>query len=399
MTRTLLGLSIGSGLESVDAVAIRAEGLGLTLIPRAMPAVRVAFAPAVRDVIRASMTSAAPMSPEFLRAIADTVVFAARQALSKASVSPRDTFAAGLFDPTRPAAAVPIHWPEVAGVVADQLGVTVVHGFADRDRAAGGSARPITAVADFLLFRNESETRLIVHLGAVASVLLVPARESVSGVFGFEVGPCNQLLDAILFHGSRGKECVDAGGKTAVQGVCLEPLLAKWLEHPHLTRLPPKSVHPEAFGRSFLLAAFDAARQLNASLSDLLCTATHLAARAICDASRLPQMKPDSPRRVVLTGGGVRNGLLWQRVSQQFGDQVERAEAVGVPALARNAASAAVLAALTCDGITGNLPVLTGAIGGRLLGHFTPGDNRNWARCAAWLADQSGDYSRANRAA
>ncbi len=146
--------------------------------------------------------------------------------------------------------------------------------------------------------------------------------------------------------------------------------------------MPPKSVHNEAFGRSFLLAAFDAARQLNAGLPDLLCTATHLAARAIGDASRLPQLKPEVPRHVLLTGGGVRNGLLWQRVSQQFGDKVERADAVGVPALSRNAAAAAVLAALTCDGIAGNLPVLTGATGGRLLGHILPGDNRNWARCA-----------------
>lgn len=399
MTRTLLGLSVGSGLEGVDAVAVRAEGLGLALVPRVVPAARIAFPPAVRDVIRASVGSPAPLPPEFSRAVADTAVFAARQALGKASVSPRDTFAAGLLEPARPTAPVPIHWPEVAGRVADQLGVTVLHGFADRDRAAGGTARPITALADFLLFRSDTETRLVVHLGAVAGVLLAPARESVIAAFGFEAGPCNQLLDALLFHGTRGKEHVDAGGKKAVQGVCLEPLLAKWLEHPHLTRTPPKSVHPEAFGRSFLLAAFDAARQLNASLSDLLCTATHLVARAVGDACRLPPTKPDSPRRVLLTGGGVRNGLLWQRVSQQFGDKMERADAAGVPVLSCNAAAAAVLAALTCDGIAGNLPVLTGATGGRLLGHIAPGDNRNWARCAAWLADQTGDYPRATRAA
>ena len=102
---------------------------------------------------------------------------------------------------------------------------------------------------------------------------------------------------------------------------------------------------------------------------------------------------------MLLTGGGVRNGFLWQLVAQQFGGSVERADVTGVPAQARNACAAAVLAALTCDGVSGNLPVLTGASGGRLLGHITPGDNRNWARCAAWLADQTGDYPRANRAA
>lgn len=399
MSRTLLGLAISSGLEGVDAVAARIEGLGLDVVPRIVPTARISFPPNVRDAIRASANTPALFPPDFICAIADTIVFAARQALSKAAVSPRDTFAAGFLGPSRPVATVPIHWPEVAGRVADQLGITVLHGFADRDRAAGGTGHSITAAADFLLFHNEAESRLRVHLGAVASVLFLPAGGNVSAAYGFETGPGNQLLDAILFHGSRGKEHIDAGGKKAVQGRCLEPLLARWLEHPHLTRTPPKSVHAEAFGRSFLLAAFDAARQLNAGLPDLLCTATHLAARAIGDACQRPQMKANGPRRVLLSGGGVRNGFLWQRVAQQFGGNVERIDAFGVPALARNAAAAAILAALTCDGITGNLPLLTGATGGRLLGHISPGDNRNWARCAAWLADQTGDYPRTNRAA
>jgi anhydro-N-acetylmuramic acid kinase len=83
-------------------------------------------------------------------------------------------------------------------------------------------------------------------------------------------------------------------------------------------------------------------------------------------------MKPDAPRRVLLSGGGVRNGFLWQLVAKQFGGAVERTDAAGVPALARNAAGAAVLAALLCDGVPGNLPLLTGATGGRLLGpHLT----------------------------
>jgi anhydro-N-acetylmuramic acid kinase len=398
MSRTFIGLSVGSGLEGVDAVAVRVEGLGLDLKPRLVPAGRIVFPPAVRDVIRAGNVSTAIL-PDFLRAVADTAVYAARQAMSKAAVSPRDTFAASLLEPQRPVAAMPIHWPEVAQRVAEQTGVTVLHGFADRDRAAGGTGHPLTAAADFLLFRDTTENRLLIHLGAVASVLLVPARGNVTTAFGFDAGPGNQLFDAILFHGTRGKEHVDAGGKKAVQGHCLEPLLARWLEHPHLTRTPPKTVHADAFGRSFLLAVFDAARQLTAGLPDLLCTATHLAARAIGSAAKAPATQPDTPRRVLLTGGGVRNGFLWQLVSQQFNGKVERTDAVGVPSLSRNAAAAAVLAALTCDGVPGNLPILTGATGGRLLGHITPGDNRNWARCAAWLADQTGDYPRANRAA
>ena len=108
----------------------------------------------------------------------------------------------------------------------------------------------------------------------------------------------------------------DPGGKKAVQGTAWSRSWRAWLEHPHLTRTPPKTVHADAFGRSFLLAAFDAARQLNAGLPDLLCTATHLVARAIGEAAKrwlpvLPGLRQD-----LVTGGGVRNGFLWQLMAR-----------------------------------------------------------------------------------
>jgi anhydro-N-acetylmuramic acid kinase len=398
MTRFLVGLSVGSGLEGVDATIVRAAGVGLDLVPRAERAVRVPFPPAARDVLRPAAAPSAGSSPELVRNVADTAVHAVRVVLTQAGVSPRDVFAAALLDPARPAADVPIPWPDVADRVAEQTGLTVLHGFRSRDRAAGGTGHPITAAAEYLLLRDAKEDRLLVHLGAATAVLFVPAGARVSAAVGFEAGPGNQLLDALVFHGTRGREPTDPGGKKAVQGCCRDPLLARWLEHPFLTRKPPKSLHADAFGRSFLLTGFDTARQLGAGLPDLLCTATHLVARAVGDACRkwLPQA---NGKRVLLTGGGVRNGFLWQLVGQQFDGKLGRADEAGLPPLARNAAAAAVLAALTCDGVAGNLPLLTGAAGGRLVGHIAPGDGRSWARCAAWIADQTRDYPQANRAA
>ena len=148
------------------------------------------------------------------------------------------------------------------------------------------------------------------------------------------------------------------------------------------------------------MAAFEEARQLGIGLPDLLCTATHLVARTLGTAARALLPTLPTLRQVLVTGGGVRNGFLWQLVSQQFaGEVVSRADEEGVPVLARNAASAAVLAALTCDGVAGNIAVITGASGGRLLGQIAPGDTRNWAKVAAWLADQAGEYPRVDRAA
>ncbi|MBA4190313.1 MAG: hypothetical protein C0467_20190 [Planctomycetaceae bacterium] len=401
MSRLLIGLSVGSGLEGVDAAAVQATGIGTELTPKVPASVRVAFPLTVRDFLRTARPGTPlAVSPDALRNIAETAVHSVRHVLTRIGVSARDTFVAAFLEPAHPIAEVAVPWPEVTDRIAEQTGLTVVHAFRQRDRAAGGSGHPITAVADYLLFRDPNAPRLLVHLGAVTTLLLVPAGSKVSGVVGFEAGPGNQLLDALIFHGTRGKELADPGGKKAVQGKCVEPLLKRWLDHPHLTRTPPKSVHPEAFGRSFLLDAFETARQLGAGLPDLLCTATHLAARTIGHAARTWLPPVPTFGKILATGGGVRNGFLWQLVSQQFGtDTVVRSDEVGIPAQARNAAAAAVLAALTCDGVAGNLSVLTGATGGRLLGHLTPGDGRNWAKVAAWIADQTGEYPRATRAA
>lgn len=392
MSRTLVGLSVGSGLEGADACVVRAPGVGLALGPTVPKAVRVLFPPAARDQLRPGATA----SVDLVRNVGDTLVHAARTVMLQAGVTGRDVFAAGLLAPARAADAL-VPWPEVADRVAEQMGLTVVHGFRGRDRAAGGTGQPVTAAADFLLFHAAAEDRVVVHLGSATQVVLVPASGKLADVVAYEAGPGNQLLDALVYHGTRGKDATDPGGKRAVQGCCLDPLLARWLDHPHLTRKPPKAVHPDAFGRSFLLAAFDAARQLGAGLPDLLCTATHLIARA---AARDWLPPAAAPRRVVLSGGGVRNGFLWQRLVHEFGSTpVARSDEVGVPPLARTAAGAAVLAALTCDGVPGNLPVWTGAAGGRLLGQFAPGDARNWARVTAWAADQAADAPRSLRAA
>jgi len=95
------------------------------------------------------------------------------------------------------------------------------------------------------------------------------------------------------------------------------------------------------------------------------------------------------PQRVLLSGGGVRNGLLWHLLEQQFGGvPLERTDKHGVPSDARKALTFGILAALTLDGVPANVPSATGAAGSRLLGSLTPGSPANWARCLGWMAAQ-----------
>jgi anhydro-N-acetylmuramic acid kinase len=252
--------------------------------------------------------------------------------------------------------------------------------------SVGGQGAPLTALVDYLQFHHPDESRLLIHLGGLARVVYVPANGRIQDLFGYEAGPCNMLLDSMMRRMTGGRESCDSGGKHAVQGRCLEPLLERWLALPYLQRRPPKSLPRQGFGDDFAQQAVELARQNGWTLHDLLCTATHFVARGITDS--LKRFLPHRSGRVFLSGGGVRNGLLWHLLQQQLGE-MHKLDALGVPSDVRKPLAFGVLAALTLDGVPANVPAATGAAGARVLGNITPGSTSNWARCLGWMARQT----------
>jgi anhydro-N-acetylmuramic acid kinase len=288
----------------------------------------------------------------------------------------------------------------MAAVVAERCGVTAVSDFRSRDLAAGGQGAPLAALTDYLLLRHPSESRALLHLGGMARLVYLPAGCRLHEVLGFEAGPCNLLLDNLVRQLTAGRESFDTGGKHAVQGKCIEPLLQSWLAHPALQRRPPRSLPRQPFAEEFAQQAFTHARQHQNRLHDLLCTATHFVARNITTAMRrfLPAGASSSGQqtgsrppidRVLLSGGGVRNGLLWHLLEQQLGIPLARTDEAGIPADLRKPLSFGLLAGLTLDGVAANVPSATGAAGSRLLGNLTPGSSSNWAKCLQWMAQQA----------
>ena len=399
--RVLIGLSVGSGVEAADATVVHTDGTGPALSARVAGTARVSLGAELRDAGRHLLRQADPWPTGLARELAAELAMAARKAVGTAGGDLRDVLCAGFLtrlpdanpDPDRPSGSV-------ADFLAEQTGLTVVAGFRGRDVAAGGSGHLLTAAADAALFRDPGEERLLIHLGSVTSVLRIPPGGKPSEITGFEAGPGNRLLDDLTALGTRGRDLCDHGGTRAVQGRCLEPLLARWLAHPVLARKPPKAVPRAAFGAPFLTDAFETARASGGTLNDLLCTATHSVTRCVgrdCE-TWLPPIA--GLRRVLVSGGGSRNGFQWKLLEQQFpGQSVERIDAVGVPTTARSAAAAAVLAGLTLDGVAANLPLVTGAAGGRLVGRIVPGDQRSWSACIAWMTEQVNGYSAFPRAA
>ena len=394
--RWIIGVASGSSADGVDAALIELDGAGLDPRVSLIRSLQQPYTPELRDSIRRASSGSCDVREIAVlnRLLGETFAFAARAVADRASISFQDVQCIGCTGHTiwheyegRSPSSLGVG---LAAVIAERCGVTVVSDFRSRDLAAGGQGVPLAALPDFLLFQHEREGRVLLHLGGLARVVFLPAGGRCSDVIGFEASPCNLLLDALMRHLTGGRESYDAGGKHAVQGRCLEPLLEHWLAHPSLQRRPPRSLPRHLFGSDFVAETVRHARQLNGSLHDLLCTATHRIARGIAHA--LKTYLPPGKRvdRIYLSGGGTRNGLLWRLLEQQIpGIPLERTDTLGVPASARKALTVAMLAGLTVDGVPGNVPTATGAAGSRLLGSLTPGSPDNWARCVAWMAAQT----------
>ncbi len=393
-SRFVIGLSSSSRGDGAEAVLLNIDGIGLDLRIEPVQALRLPHPKDVRTLLQQTVTATTTQTRNICllhRLLGETFAAAARLVADRAGLSLQQVQCIGCPGHTlwhesegRFPATLTIGTP---AIVAERTGVTTVSDFRDRDLAAGGQAAPLSAVTDFLLFRDETETRVVLHLGDVARLVYLPAGGRLQEVLGFDVGPCTGLLDTVMRHLSAGKESYDPGGKHAVQGHCIDGLLERWLEHPYLQRRPPKSFPRNGWDEAFAIAAMEQARQMDASLHDLLCTCTHFVATGIVQSIQrfLPALQ--APVRVLLSGGGVRNGLLWRLLEQQLADMtLDRTDPFGVPSDIRRAVTAGLLATLTIDGVPASVPSATGASGTRLLGCLTPGSSANWARCLAWMA-------------
>jgi anhydro-N-acetylmuramic acid kinase len=395
--RWIIGLTSGSSADGVDAALLEIEGVGLNLKIRLVQAVHQPYGAELHDMLGRAAGPKPSDSREICllhRLLGETFAAAARQVADRASFTLHKTQCIGCAGHTVR------HDPEgrfpstlalgMAAIVAERTGITTVHDFRSRDMAAGGQGAPLVALADFLLFHHFHESRVMLHLGGLARLVFLPRSGRVQEIQGFEPGPCNMLLDALIRQATGGRERYDPGGKHAVQGRCLEPVLQRWLGHPYLLRRPPKSLPRHLFGEEFVAQVLRQAREENWSVHDLLCTATHFVARAITGAMRRYLPSGLLPDRVLLTGGGIRNGLLLHLLKQQLGAiPLDQSDVHGVPAEIRKAVAIGVLTALCVDGVPANVPSATGAVGSRLLGAWTPGSPLNWARCLAWMAAQS----------
>jgi len=270
-----------------------------------------------------------------------------------------------------------------ASVLATLTGITTVGNFRPADMVLGGQGAPLVPFADAVLFTHPTKTRAVQNIGGIANVTYLPPTgrpRATAKIFAFDTGPGNMLLDAVVSLASDGKRRYDEGGRLAAKGSLDMRLFRELQSHPYFTRKPPKSTGREEFGQQFL----DRYKNENGGerklkIENILHTLTRLTAWSIADAYL--QFLPGIPDEVILCGGGADNPVLVRMLTEEFAAVgspiVKRIDDFGIPNKAKEAASFALLAVATLDGVAGNVPSVTGAVRPTILGVIAPQAERH----------------------
>ena len=258
-------------------------------------------------------------------------------------------------------------------VIAHRTGIPTIADFRVADVAAGGQGAPLVPYVDFLLFRRSNRTIALQNIGGIANVTLIPAGAGSTEVLAADTGPGNMIVDAVTEIVTSGEYTYDSGGQLAARGQPCEPLIEKWMKHPFIQANPPKTTGREAFGMEFVRDAIEQAEAKQLSDSDIIATATGFTSRTIFDFYRRFLLPNYSCDEIVVSGGGVHNLTLMQRLKMLFNPiPIRIIDAYGIPSDAKEAIAFAVLANEAVYGNCGNLPRATGASQSKVLGKFVP---------------------------
>ena len=115
------------------------------------------------------------------------------------------------------------------------------------------------------------------------------------------------------------------------------------LRHPYFAKSPPKSLDRDTFGVTYVRALTRRRPELRGP--DLVATVTEFVARSVADAYARHVPKGERIADVVVSGGGVHNPVLMDRLRQLVAPWRVRSSAeVGVDPDAKEAVAFAILA-------------------------------------------------------
>lgn len=260
-----------------------------------------------------------------------------------------------------------------SSLLAYLTGCRVVSDFRRADCAAGGQGAPLVPFADWILFSDPQESRLLLNLGGIANITYLAAGAALDQVIAFDTGPANCLSDWLCRSFDPSGPGFDENGQRAQKGRVIDGLLERFMGDEYFVRPPPKSTDGPQ-----MIAAFQRAMSqipgVESQLNDLLATAAAIVARTITQA-----VKGYPAGQWIVSGGGCANAAIMQELRRSLapGVSIRSPDDWGIASQAKEALAFALLGAATLTGVCSNVPRVTGARQPMILGTITPAVNRD----------------------
>ena len=250
--------------------------------------------------------------------------------------------------------------------IAEQTGITTIADFRRRDIAAGGQGAPLVPAFHQAVFHSSEKNRAILNIGGMANLTLLTTQQSQTT--GFDTGPGNVLMDG--WSRRHLNKPYDDEGNWAASGNLITDLLTDLLKHPFFKRSPPKSTGRDAFDIDWVDHVLTPTHH-HLKAEDVARTLLELTARSVCDALALSTM--EKPDQLLVCGGGAHNVLLMNTLRELLDTTaVTTTEDYGIHPDWVEATAFAWLAKQTLLHKPGNLPAVTGARRGVILGAIYP---------------------------
>jgi len=375
-TRFAIGLTCGSAARGVDAALVRIKGSGTNLHIKYVKSKHFPYAPGMHTRLIVARKDAREVAllnfelGEFLADAAQEMIRVAQTELCEVDFVAVDGYTVSHNPPRGYDLAIGTFQIGEPAIIAERTQHPVVSDFRSRDMAAGGQGGPISAYADWALFARDDRTVARLHLGGITSVTVIPPK--FDEIVAFDAGPGMVVLDGAVRQLTSGTQEMDIKGAAAVKGVVIDEFLEFLLDHPYFAKVPPKTTSrdefaPETYLRDALMARKDH------SLDDLLATVTAAVSYCLVRAYNRFVKPQYTVSRVIVSGGGVKNQALMQRLKNGMSDAVLRAsDEYGLPADALDAIGVAVLGNESLCGKPSNVRHATGAQQAVVLGRITP---------------------------
>jgi len=257
-------------------------------------------------------------------------------------------------------------------VIAGRTGIPCVSDFRPADLAAGGQGAPLVPFTEYLLYREEKRTLLLQNIGGIGNLTVLPAGSGPDGVYAFDTGPGNMLIDGLMSRLTAGRMAMDRGGRMAAAGRVHAGLLNRLMADGYYRLPPPKSTGRERYGAACVEELLRLQGELKLSDEDLVATVTRLTAWSIGDAYRRFVRERHPADRLIVGGGGSYNPTLIGLLREEMAPvPVLTQEEIGANSDAKEAVAFALLADCALAGLPGSLPAVTGARHPAVLGKLS----------------------------